>query len=81
MIKKMAVALFVLAFALSNLYAWDANKEERIMVKGIRPMGMGGAFTAIADDENAVFYNPAGISQRRGFCRSYRLTDVLIRRR
>ena len=67
MIKKMAVALFVLAFALSNLYAWDENKEERIMVKGIRPMGMGGAFTAIADDENAVFYNPAGISQRRGW--------------
>lgn len=26
-----------------------------------RPMGMGGAFTAVADDANAVFYNPAGL--------------------
>lgn len=31
--------------------------------RGIRPLGMGNAFTAIADDENAVFYNPAGISK------------------
>lgn len=28
---------------------------------GVRPMGMGGAFTALADDENALFYNPAGL--------------------
>jgi hypothetical protein len=30
-------------------------------------MGMGGAFTAVSDDENAVFYNPAGISQRKSW--------------
>ncbi len=30
--------------------------------QGVRPMGMGGAFTAVADDENALFYNPAGLS-------------------
>jgi len=30
-----------------------------------RPMSMGGAFTAVADDENAFFYNPAGITQRQ----------------
>jgi hypothetical protein len=30
-------------------------------------MGMGGAFTAVSDDENAVFYNPAGISARQSF--------------
>ncbi|RJP75229.1 MAG: hypothetical protein C4522_21650 [Desulfobacteraceae bacterium] len=30
--------------------------------RGIRPLGMGGAFTAISDDENALFYNPAGLS-------------------
>ncbi|MFQ6116642.1 MAG: hypothetical protein ACE5LQ_00090, partial [Candidatus Bipolaricaulia bacterium] len=28
---------------------------------GVRPMGMGGAFAALADDENALFYNPAGL--------------------
>lgn len=36
--------------------------------RGIRPLGMGGAFTAVADDENALFYNPAGLDKvkRRG---------------
>lgn len=28
---------------------------------GARPLGMGGAFVAIADDANAVMYNPAGL--------------------
>lgn len=31
----------------------------------VRPMGMGGAFTAVANDENAVWSNPAGISRIR----------------
>lgn len=30
--------------------------------RGIRPLGMGDAFTAISDDENALFYNPAGLA-------------------
>jgi len=30
---------------------------------GARPVGMGGAFSAIADDSNAALYNPAGIVQ------------------
>jgi outer membrane protein OmpA-like peptidoglycan-associated protein len=28
---------------------------------GARPMGMGGAFTAICDDPNAAYWNPAGL--------------------
>jgi len=30
---------------------------------GARPMGMGGAFVALADDANSIFWNPAGLSQ------------------
>ena len=30
---------------------------------GVRPMGMGEAFTAVANDSNANIYNPAGIAQ------------------
>ncbi|OQY69677.1 MAG: hypothetical protein B6D45_12440 [Ignavibacteriales bacterium UTCHB3] len=30
---------------------------------GGRPLGMGGAFTAIADDITAAYYNPAGLAQ------------------
>lgn len=29
---------------------------------GARPMGMGGAFTAVADDANSIYWNPAGLS-------------------
>ncbi|MEW6516991.1 MAG: OmpA family protein [candidate division FCPU426 bacterium] len=39
------------------------DNTERIYVEGIRPLGMGGAFTAVADDENALFYNPAGLAR------------------
>lgn len=28
-----------------------------------RPLGMGGAYSAVVDDSNAVFYNPAGIAR------------------
>ena len=31
-----------------------------------RPSSMGGAFTAVADDENVLFYNPAGLSRMFG---------------
>lgn len=33
---------------------------------GARPMGMGGAFTAVADDANAPLYNPAGLAAATG---------------
>ncbi len=30
---------------------------------GVRPLGMGGAFTAVANDANGTLYNPAGLAQ------------------
>ena len=30
---------------------------------GLRPLGMGNAFVAVADDYNALFYNPAGLAR------------------
>lgn len=38
-------------------------REMPYFWKGIRPLGMGGAFTAISDDYNALFYNPAGLDK------------------
>lgn len=31
---------------------------------GVRPAGLGGAFVAVASDENALFYNPAGLTKK-----------------
>ena len=41
-------------------------EEMPLFYQGIRPLGMGGAFTAVADDDNALFYNPAGLLQKKG---------------
>ena len=64
-IKKVLSVALVLLFSCSA-FSFAMEKDDPIMLRGIRPMGMGGAFTAVADDENAVFYNPAGIAQRSG---------------
>jgi hypothetical protein len=53
----LAIALFLL------LSSSVSAKEYPYIYRGIRPMGMGGAFVAVSDDENALFYNPAGLSQ------------------
>jgi hypothetical protein len=45
-----------------------ANAEEfPNLYRGIRPLGMGGAFITLSDDENAMFYNPAGLNDVSGF--------------
>jgi hypothetical protein len=33
---------------------------------GARPLGMGGAYTAVANDINSPFWNPAGVTELRG---------------
>lgn len=34
-------------------------------LQGIRPLGMGDAFVAVVNDRNALYYNPAGLSNLR----------------
>ncbi|MDY6855666.1 MAG: conjugal transfer protein TraF [Thermodesulfobacteriota bacterium] len=51
---------FLSLFLAPAVYA----KEYPALLRGIRPLGMGGAFTAVADDENAMFYNPAGLANQ-----------------
>lgn len=56
-------ALFVLAALL--LACPVLARELPTFYRGVRPLGMGGAFTAVADDANAIFYNPAGLDKIR----------------
>ena len=50
----MILLLFVSSLCLADEYPY--------IYKGIRPMGMGGAFVAVSNDANALFYNPAGLA-------------------
>lgn len=55
-----------LAFAFSSAIFLIAGMamagEYQSLYQSLRPLGMGGAFTAVSDDGSAIFYNPAGLS-------------------
>lgn len=61
--KLFKFSLFIgFLIAGSSLFAQEPPAEFDF----VRPLGMGGAFTAVADDHNIFNYNPAGMVQRTG---------------
>ena len=56
--KKLGILLLSILISASQLFGAFNDPGW-----GVRPMGMGGAFTAVANDSNANVYNPAGIAQ------------------
>ena len=58
MFKTFVITGLICCFCSISVFA-----EIPFFFDGARPMGMGGAFTAVADDENAIQYNPAGLAQ------------------
>jgi long-chain fatty acid transport protein len=59
----------VLVGALAASFAGTARLDASafaINELGARAQGMGGAFTSIADDASAIFFNPAGLAFQRG---------------
>lgn len=55
--------LAILAFFVSAAMA----REDRYFSRSVRGMLMGDAYTAIADDEYTLFYNPAILGRHEGF--------------
>ncbi|HIE26773.1 TPA: hypothetical protein EYP66_05765 [Candidatus Poribacteria bacterium] len=59
--------LIIIAMVLcsaSGIWAQEDDAQEPLFLfRGARPMGIGNAFEAVADDINALHYNPAGIAQ------------------
>jgi hypothetical protein len=65
--KYMSGGLFLclalwLAMAGSSAGAYKYAGEFLALGVGARPMGMGGAYTAISDDASAVYWNPSGLT-------------------
>ena len=61
------VTFIGLVLAASPVFATAFPFEEaRPLYVGARPLGMGNAFTAVADDATAGFWNPAGLIQWQG---------------
>jgi hypothetical protein len=71
--KKQIFILVSLFFLLASSLAWSTNSNVgttgftflKIGI-GARPSALGGAYVAIADDESALSFNPAGIMQTHG---------------
>lgn len=53
----------LIACALLTCNQLQAADELKWTHYGVRPLGMGNAFVAVADDFNALFYNPAGLAR------------------
>lgn len=61
MVRRRGFALGVLLLLFSPLELRAEEGRFHDYAVGARAMGLGGAFTAIADDPSGVFYNPAGV--------------------
>jgi hypothetical protein len=64
---KMKIINYIVICALwaGNLeFAWAADNATNYLDKGLgaRPISIGGAYTAIAEGVDAIFYNPAGLA-------------------
>ncbi|MDQ1328622.1 MAG: hypothetical protein QG641_1907 [Candidatus Poribacteria bacterium] len=59
----LAIALIIVsstAFSQTGIASSDGIWD--VQYRGVRPMGMGNAFGAVSDDNNAFYYNPAGLA-------------------
>ncbi len=64
MLKKLLITVLIAAVLMANVFAIDSDSVGGSFIDdGIsaRPAGMGGAFTAISDDGNSSWWNPAGL--------------------
>ncbi|MBN1327728.1 MAG: hypothetical protein JW996_07245 [Candidatus Cloacimonetes bacterium] len=63
--KKILFSVLLLSLMI-NLRAGRYAGDFMQIGSGVKALGLGGAFSAIADDGSAIYWNAAGISQIRG---------------
>jgi hypothetical protein len=52
---------------LASYPVFAGYQEKRWTFYGLRPLAMGNAFVSVADDFNALFYNPAGLARLKSW--------------
>lgn len=62
MLKRLQLLMMVILVSSATLFAGGFQINEA----GARAMAMAGAFTGLANDASAIFFNPAGITQLEG---------------
>ena len=62
MMKKTIILLLLILLPLS-LYAGRYAGDFILLGSGVRPLGMGGAFSAVADNGSAIYWNASGTAQ------------------
>lgn len=60
------IAICILLWIVCSLSAGICQAGFEDVAVGARPLALGGAFVAIADDANAIYWNPAGLAQMEG---------------
>jgi long-chain fatty acid transport protein len=63
--KRLILIVFVCMFFMSTGDLYSLGRYRDIII-GNTPTGLGGAFIGVADDNNAVWYNPAGMTWIQG---------------
>jgi long-subunit fatty acid transport protein len=63
MTRSLTAILLLLTVVSAN--AQEERAIDNFAGLGVRAMGMGGAYTGVADDFTAVFWNPAGLTQMK----------------
>lgn len=66
--NKVILGFLVIFLIAGNLFAAGVGTTGAQFLKidpAARPIGLGGAFSAVVDDSNAVFYNPAGLARQK----------------
>jgi len=70
-----AAMTFALAFVLGFSQKVEAQIRNQIAV-GTRPISMGEAFVAVADDGNAIYWNPAGLARMERIQANFAYADL-----
>ena len=59
----LCLTVFALMLGCTHFASAQTDKEPLFLFRGARPLGLGNAYEAIADDIYAIHYNPAGLAQ------------------